>query len=190
MHGENQDADKLSENQEMDESLSNAMNTDDSRAGTDILTEQNEEFEKLQAEVDELKDKHLRLIAEFDNFRRRIAKERIEMGQTAGKDIIMSLLTVLDDMDRADKTMDKASDIGVVKEGVSLVFSKFRNILQQKGLKTMTVGVVEFNPDLHEAITEIQAPDESMSGKVIDVVEQGYYLNDKLIRHAKVVVGK
>ena len=121
---------------------------------------------------------------------RRNAKERIELVQTAGKDIIQSLLVVLDDVDRASKQLETTNDIKVLKEGISLVFNKLRSIMQQKGLKAMDAVNEEFNPDLHEAITEIPAPNAKMKGKVIDMVEAGYYLNDKLIRHAKVVVGK
>jgi molecular chaperone GrpE len=185
-----ENADNMAQNEEMDEALSNVLNSDDSRAGSELSEGGDEELEKLQAELAELKDKHLRLVAEFDNFRRRNAKERMELMQTAGKDILASLLVVLDDMDRADKNSESITDIDKLKEGIALVFTKMRNIMQQKGLKVMDAKNEEFNPDLHEAITEIPAPNNKMKGKVMDVVEQGYYLNDKLIRHAKVVVGK
>jgi len=185
----NENADNLSQNEEMDE-LSNMLNSDDSRAGSELPESNNDEVEKLQGEIAELKDKHLRLIAEFDNFRRRTAKERVELTQTAGKDILQSLLVVLDDVNRAAKQMETTDDIAVLKEGISLVFNKFKAIMQSKGLKEMEAHNTEFNADLHEAITEIPAPNNKMVGKVMDVVEQGYYLNDKLIRHAKVVVGK
>ncbi|MDR3680328.1 MAG: nucleotide exchange factor GrpE [Flavipsychrobacter sp.] len=145
---------------------------------------------KLELELQETKDKYLRLVAEFDNFRRRNAKENQELRKTAGKEIIESLLVVLDDTDRASKQLEKSTDIESVREGISLVFNKLRNILQQKGLKAMDAVNQTFDADLHEAITEIPAPNKNMVGKVIDVVEPGYYLNDKLIRHAKVVVGK
>jgi molecular chaperone GrpE len=184
-----ENADNLSQNEEIDEVLSNVLNADDSRAGDELTESNDEEIEKLQAEIAELKDKHLRMVAEFDNFRRRNAKERLELVQTAGKDIIQSLLVVLDDIDRAGKQLE-TTDPKLMKEGISLVFNKLRTILQQKGLKVMDAVNQEFNPDLHEAITEVPAPSEDMKGKIIDVVEQGYYLNDKLIRHAKVVVGK
>ncbi len=175
----------------MDEVLSNALNSDDSRGAGGYMEESNnEEEEKLKAEIAELKDKLLRQAAEFDNFRRRTAKERVELTQTAGKDILQSLLVVLDDVDRASKQLENTEDVTLIKEGISLVFSKFRNIMLQKGLKVMEANHEEFNPDLHEAITEIPAPNEKLVGKVLDVVEPGYYLNDKLIRHAKVVVGK
>jgi len=187
----NDNNDNLSQNEAMDEILSNVLNTDDSRAGTDLVDEGgDEEREKLLAEIAELKDKHIRQLAEFENFRRRQAKERMELQQTAGKDVIQSLLSTLDDVDRAEKQLETTTDIAIAKEGISLVFSKLRNTMQQKGLRKMEALNEEFNPDLHEAITEIPASTEDMKGKVVAEVESGYYLNDKLIRHAKVVVGK
>lgn len=145
--------------------------------------------EKMKAELDEQKDKYLRLFAEFDNFKRRNAKERVELIQTAGKDVIISLLEVMDDCDRAEKQLNESNDIAVQKEGVQLVFNKLRNKLQGKGLKAMESINTEFDVEKHEAITEIEVP-ESMKGKVVDEIEKGYYLNDKIIRFAKVVVGK
>ncbi|HMK04650.1 MAG TPA: nucleotide exchange factor GrpE [Ferruginibacter sp.] len=145
--------------------------------------------ENLQAELEEQKDKYLRLVAEFDNFKRRTAKEKIEMIQTAGKDVIISLLEVLDDWDRAEKQLEESGDLESNKEGVVLVFNKLRNILQSKGLKPMESINTEFDVEKHEAITEVPVP-EKMKGKVVDEVIKGYYLNNKLIRFAKVVVGK
>ena len=159
----NENADNLSQNEEMDE-LSNMLNSDDSRAGSELPESNNDEVEKLQGEIAELKDKHLRLIAEFDNFRRRTAKERVELTQTAGKDILQSLLVVLDDVNRAAKQMETTDDIAVLKEGISLVFNKFKAIMQSKGLKEMEAHNTEFNADLHEAITEIPAPSNKMVG--------------------------
>lgn len=183
--------DNLSQNEAMDDILSNFLNTDDSRAGVDSIDEgRDEERDKLMAENAELKDKLLRQLAEFENYKRRTAKERVELIQTAGKETIQSLLVVLDDIDRADKTLQTTTDLEVAKEGISLVFSKMRSIMQQKGLKKMEALNEEFDADLHEAITEIPAPNEKMKGKVMDVLESGYYLNDKLIRFAKVIVGK
>ena len=168
------------------------INTDDSISGTSHLNEpvtSEDEVEKLKSEIAELKDKYLRQVAEFENFRRRTAKERIEMIQTAGKEVITSLLDVLDDCDRAEKQL-QASDDTLLKEGIQLVFNKFRNTMQNKGVKPMQTIGTDFNPDQHEAITEIPAPTEAMKGKVIDEVMKGYFLNDKIIRFAKVVVGK
>jgi molecular chaperone GrpE len=148
-----------------------------------------DEHEKIQAELEEQKDKYLRLFAEFDNFKRRTAKERIELFQTAGKDVIVSMLEVLDDCDRAEKQIQTSEDVAVIKEGISLVFNKLRNTLSAKGLKPMQSINTDFDVEKHEAITEIDATD-TMKGKVVDDVEKGYYLNDKIIRFAKVVVGK
>jgi molecular chaperone GrpE len=145
--------------------------------------------EKLQDELEEQKDKYLRLVAEFDNFKRRNAKEKIDMIQTAGKDVILSLLEVLDDCDRAEKQLQESSDTDSHKEGLQLVFNKLRSKLQARGLKAMESVNTDFDVEKHEAITEIPVPD-AQKGKVVDEIEKGYYLNDKLIRFAKVVVGK
>ncbi len=169
------------------------INADSDVAGSNHLsnpTEEVSEVEKLQEEAAEWKDKYLRLVAEFDNFRKRNARERLELMQTAGKDVMVSLLDVLDDCDRAQKQVETSKDANAIKEGVLLVFNKLRNTLQAKGLKQMTSVGQEFNADLHEAITEIPAPTKDAAGKVIDQVQPGYYLNDKIIRFAKVVVGK
>ena len=144
----------------------------------------------LKAELAEQKEKFIRLYAEFDNFKRRNAKERVELIQTAGREVIQAMLEVVDDCERAEKQMQKTDDMGQVKEGIQLVFAKLRNILQSKGLKEMKSIGEEFNPDFHEAITEIPVPDENMKGKVVDEVEKGYTLNEKIIRFAKVLVGK
>jgi molecular chaperone GrpE len=145
--------------------------------------------EKLKQENAALNDKYLRLFAEFDNYKRRTQKERVELLQTAGKEIIVSLLAVLDDFDRANKAMENAVDVAPIKEGVALVHNKLKGLLVQKGLKDMESINTPFNTDLHEAITKIPAPTEDMKGKVIDELEKGYTLNDKVIRFAKVVVG-
>lgn len=144
---------------------------------------------KLKEELAQANDKYLRLYAEFDNFRRRTNKERLEERLTAGKDVITSLLPVLDDFDRAVKAMQTAADAEPVKEGVLLVQNKLKNILAQKGLKEMESKGAEFDADLHEGITNIPAPADDLKGKVVDELEKGYYLNDKVIRFAKVVVG-
>jgi molecular chaperone GrpE len=146
--------------------------------------------DKIQGELDELKDKYVRLVAEFDNFKRRNAKERIELIQTAGKEVITSLLDVLDDSDRAEKQIQTSKDLTQIKEGIQLVFNKLRNTLQSKGLKPMESIQTDFDVEKHEAITEIPAPTPALAGKVVDEVQKGYYLNDKIIRFAKVVVGK
>lgn len=147
------------------------------------------ELDQLKADLADQKDKYLRLMAEFENFKRRTAKERVDLIQTAGKDVIVSLLDVLDDCDRAEKQLTTSDDIALQKEGIQLVFNKIRSTMQAKGLVAMESVQKEFNVELHEAITEIPVPDD-MKGKVVDEVTKGYFLNDKIIRFAKVVVGK
>ena len=166
----------------------NVENTDTPVNETEQAPELSAE-EKLQAEVQQLNDKYLRLYAEFDNYKRRTQKERVELLQTAGKDVIVSLLPVLDDFDRALKAMETAADVAPVKEGILLVSTKLKNTLSQKGLKDVESINEPFNTDFHEAITNIPAPTEGLKGKVIDEVEKGYTLNDNVIRFAKVVVG-
>ena len=163
---------------------------DNSSAQGDTEEAARQEIEKLKAEVTEYKEKYLRQVAEFDNFRKRNSRERLELIQTAGKDVIVSLLDVLDDCDRAQQQVEKSLEDGPAKEGIILVFSKLRNTLYAKGLRPMDSKGQDFNPDLHEAVTEVPVPSPEMRGKVIDEVQKGYYLNDKIIRFAKVVVGK
>jgi molecular chaperone GrpE len=167
------------------------LNADENLSGTTHLNEPliNEpEIEVLRNELGEMKDKFIRKVAEFENFKKRSTKERIELIQTAGKEVIVDMLDVLDDCERAEKQMSTLEDQS--KEGVMLVFNKLKGLLTAKGLKPMETIGKEFNPDMHEAITEIPAPTEEQKGKVIDEVQKGYYLNDKIIRYAKVVVGK
>jgi molecular chaperone GrpE len=174
-------------NQEMD------INTDENQSGTSHLNEpvtEESEVEKLRSELEETKDKFMRKVAEFDNYKRRTAKEKVEMMQTAGKEVIIDLLDILDDTERAQKQMETSDDLQSVNEGMVLVFNKLRTILQSKGLRAMETIGQEFNPDLHDAITEIPAPTPDLKDKVVDEVMKGYYLGDKIIRHAKVVVGK
>ncbi len=148
------------------------------------------ENEELTIQVAELKDKHLRLFAEFDNFKKRNVKEKLEMMSSAARDTLSALLPVLDDFDRAKKNAEDESSTEPFSEGVMLVYNKLHNTLKNKGLQPMESTGEVFDPELHEAITEIPAPTEDMKGKVIDTIETGYLLNDKIIRYAKVVVGK
>ena len=151
--------------------------------------EQISDEEKFKAEASEWQNKYLRLYAEFDNFKRRTSKERLELLQIAGKDVIVDLLPVLDDFERAQKSIETATDIEAVKEGVKLVHHKLKNVLTNKGLKEMTAIGAEFDADVHEGITNIPAPSADLKGKVVDELEKGYYLNDKVIRFAKVIIG-
>lgn len=181
-----------SRHEDKDSEASINFNTDENVDGHQHLNEpveEESEMEKLKEQVEDLNDKYLRQAAEFDNFKRRNAKERIELIQTAGRDVITDLLDVLDDSERAQNQMDSTEDVQQIKEGVQLVFTKLRNTLSAKGLKPMEALNKDFNADLHEAITEIDAGKE-MKGKVVAEIQKGYYLNDKIIRFAKVVVGK
>jgi molecular chaperone GrpE len=145
---------------------------------------------RLKSELDEQKDKYVRLFAEFDNYRRRTSKESMELRQTAGKEVISSLLEVLDDVDRAENQLQESDADKTLKEGILLVFNKFRKVLQSKGLKAIETLYSNFDVEKDEAISEIEVPDEKLKGKVVAEIQKGYLLNDKLIRFAKVVVGK
>ncbi|TSD66190.1 nucleotide exchange factor GrpE [Inquilinus sp. KBS0705] len=145
--------------------------------------------EVFKQELSLANDKYLRLYAEFDNFRRRTIKEREEARKTEGKDVIVALLPVLDDFERALKAMETATDVAPVKQGIELIQTKLKNALAQKGLKEMVSIGTPFDADLHEAITNIPAPTDDLKGKVIDEMEKGYELNEKVIRFAKVIVG-
>ena len=151
-------------------------------------TEENE-VAKLKLELEEQKDKYLRLFSDFDNYRKRTAKERIELAKTAGEDFFKAVLPVLDDFERGLKAMNEAADVNALKEGVDLIYNKLNSTLIAKGLEPMTSIGNTFDADIHEAITNIPSPSEEMKGKVIDEVERGYTLNGKVIRYAKVIVG-
>ena len=146
--------------------------------------------ELMKQEIDQLNDKYIRLFAEFDNYKRRTAKERLDLMGSANKETVVSMLPVLDDFERAFKAFENANDVTALKEGVELIFTKFKNIMVSKGVKPMESIGQPFNIDFHEAITNIPAPSEELKGKVIDEVEKGYFLNDKVVRFAKVVVGE
>ena len=156
---------------------------------TELPEELADETEKIRAELAEQKEKYLRLYAEFDNYKRRSARERVELMQTAGREVIVSLLEVLDDCDRAEKQFAEGGQKDAMQEGVILVFNKLRSVLFAKGVKPMDCKGAAFNPDEHEAVSQVPVADEDLKGKVIEEIVKGYYLNDKIIRFAKVVVG-
>lgn len=145
--------------------------------------------EKLEEEVKSLNEKYLRLYSEFDNFRKRTIKERAELIKSGGSDVIKELLPILDDFERAMKSNEEIEDANGLKDGFELIYNKLKKTLEQKGLKEMEVVGEKFDSEIHEAITNAPAPSEDMKGKVIDQIEKGYYLNEKVIRFAKVVVG-
>ena len=175
------------------------------QSGADESNEEvDEEKENLKAECEdkaddlvlvkkayeELNDKHLPLQDKFDNYRKRTLKEKMELTKSAGESILTNILPVIDDFDRANQMLSEASDIKSVREGIELIYNKFLNFLNQNGVKEIDAKEVEFDTDLHEAITKIPAPKEDLKGKVVDCVQKGYTLNDKVIRFSKVVIGE
>ncbi|MBX2929095.1 MAG: nucleotide exchange factor GrpE [Saprospiraceae bacterium] len=165
------------------------ISTEDTQNQT-VLEEQPDPLEELRAENAELKDKYIRLYAEFDTFRRRMMKEKLDLINTAAQDTMAALLPVLDDFDRAKKSADQADSTEQFSEGVTLVYQKLHNVLRQLGLEPMDTQEQPFDPEYHEAIAEIPAPTEELKGKIIDTIANGYQLRGKIIRHAKVVIGK
>jgi molecular chaperone GrpE len=164
---------------------------------TETSEEKDEKTASFEAIVSELEnnlahinDKYLRLSAEFDNYRKRTLREKMELTRSAGESVMRNVLPVMDDVERAVYSMEQGLDPEAIREGVKLIFSKFKDFANQNGLKEIDAMGQVFNTDLHEAITKIPAPSEDMKGKVLDVIQKGYYLNDKVIRFAKVVVGE
>jgi len=149
-----------------------------------------DEISQLKADVEEQKDKYLRIYAEFENFKKRSRREKLDLLSTAARDTLSAMLPVMDDFDRAKNAAESDDNKEGFSEGVELVYNKFVGALSTKGLKAMESTGEVFDPELHEAIAEIPAPSEDMKGKIIDTTEKGYFLNEKIIRHAKVVVGK
>ncbi|MFA5243925.1 MAG: nucleotide exchange factor GrpE [Pedobacter sp.] len=187
---ENQNAENIDQKEILDKNKSGNEDVNTETEATETASEtQITEEDKLRAEATDWQNKYLRLYAEFDNFKRRTSKERLELLQMAGKDVISDLLPILDDFERAQKSIETATDMEAVAEGIRLIHHKLKNILAQKGLKEMESVGNEFNADIHEGITNIPAPSEDMKGKVLDELEKGYYLHDKVIRFAKVIIG-
>lgn len=174
------------------EPTDNQVQADDQEAQEEVKAIEMTDEERLTVELQEAKDKYLRLYSEFENFRRRTAKERLELIKTATEDLMVNLLPVLDDFERAGKSFDdEKTDKKSMAEGVQLISNKLKKALENKGLKPMDSDAgIAFDADKHEAITKIPAPEEKLKGKVVDVVEKGYYLDEKVIRFAKVVIGE
>lgn len=162
----------------------------DQMSNEETSTHEEEEANGQKDELAEIKDKYVRLVAEFDNYRKRTNKEKVDIIARASEKVMLSILEVIDDTDRAADQINNSDDIESLRTGVQLIFNKLRNVLQTNGLKEMESTGQVFDPELHDAVTEIPAPNKKERGKVVDTVQKGYYLNDKIIRHAKVVVGK
>ena len=165
----------------------NASGETTSESGEDV---QAKELEEVKEQLEVQKDKYLRLSAEFDNYRKRTMKEKAELVLNGGEKTISSILPVLDDFERALQNMEKTTDVNAVKEGVEIIYNKFMKVLRENGVKVIEAKGLPLNTDFHEAIAVIPAPEEALKGKVLDCVQNGYTLNDKVIRHAKVVVGE
>ena len=155
----------------------------------EIAPDEKDPIDGYKAEIAELKDKYLRLYADFENHRRRTAKEKLEMITAASADMVKSILPIVDDFERAKVSFDSSTDIEALKEGVDLIYTKLYKTLESKGLKPMVSKGEVFDVEIHESIAQFPAPSEDLKGKVIDEIEKGYYLNDKVIRYAKVIVG-
>lgn len=171
-----------------------AENTDNSADVSEQDSEEESseatELEKANAKIAELNDKYIRLVAEFDNYRKRVMREKAELIKNGGEKVVTAILPVLDDMERAEQTMDKAEDVNAVKEGVTLIIEKFMKLLKHEGLEKIEAVGQDFNTDFHEAIAMVPGQPDEMKGKVLDCVMNGYTLNEKVIRHAKVAVAQ
>jgi molecular chaperone GrpE len=163
--------------------------TDNEAEQTATEGQQTDPVEELKIELAELKDKYLRLYADFENFRRRTSKEKLELIATANADLMRAVLPVVDDFERAMQSFETTTEVEPLKEGVELIYSKFYKVLEGKGLKPMEAKGQAFDAELHESITQFPAPTEDLKGKVVDEIEKGYYLHDKVLRYAKVVIG-
>ncbi len=184
----NQDREEVKESVVQEEKKEKEQQKRSSKS--DKVTKLKKENEELRQELEELKDKYLRLFAEFDNYKKRVMREKMELLETAAKDTLSALLPVLDDFDRAKAVSEEEGSKEPFSEGVKLVYQKLNRTLKQLGLEAMETTGQDFNPDEHEAIAELPAPSEEMKGKILDTAEKGYKLKDQIIRHAKVVVGK
>jgi len=179
---------------EKEETIHSTAKTGKTRGDINKTTDQREKIKSKMAsyeeKIKELTDKYLRLSAEFDNYRKRTLKEKIELTKSAGEELLKNILPVMDDFERGIKTVNNAGDITAIKEGIDLIYNKFKDFLNQNGVREIDAKEKEFNIDLHEAVTKIPAAKKDLKGKVVDVIEKGYTLNDKVIRYSKVVIGE
>lgn len=183
------DKNESPEQEILEEKKMETENTSGKKAGEDSANE-TDNVEMLGKKLMEMNDKYLRLSAEFDNYRKRTLKEKMELTKSAGEQLLMNILPVVDNFERALKSMDTATDVAALKAGVDLIYANFKDFLGRNGVKEIEATGCDFNTDVHEAVTLIPAPTPEMKGKVIDCVQKGYFLNDKVIRFAKVVVGE
>ncbi|MBX0332771.1 nucleotide exchange factor GrpE [Pontibacter sp. HSC-14F20] len=183
------DIKKEQENAELQDNTANTEENNGQEQAEETVEESGSETQ-AEAELAEMKDKYIRLMAEFENFRRRTNKERMDLLKTANEDLMSELLPVLDDMERARQSMEATKDVDALLQGLELVFHKLKHVTQLKGLKPIVINAGDnFDSDYHEAVTQIPAPSEELKGKIVDVIEKGYTLNEKVIRFAKVIIG-
>jgi len=166
------------------------MNTQVKDTGVTQEVDDVSKEEKLADELAKEKDKFLRLFAEFENYKKRTARERLDLIETAGSSVMLSIIPILDDFERALSHIEEDKEAEELRKGVTLIYQKLLTTLEQKGLKEMESKGKDFDPDFHQALTEIETPDKKMKGKVVEVIEKGYFIGEKILRHAKVVVGK
>ncbi len=178
------------ENPEIKGTADNSENAQGIESTEQAADQIEDELEMMAQKCIELNDKNLRLMAEFDNYRKRTLKERIDLLKTASENVLIGMLPLIDDFERAIKATETSEEIQAVKDGVDLIYTKFIAFLLQNGVKTIPTDNETFNTDLHEAITTFPAPTEDLKGKIIDCASKGYTLNDKVIRFSKVVVGE
>jgi molecular chaperone GrpE len=197
---DNKDNTKQNERSQKDNSgvdTEKKQSTDDTAGSIKTEGEANTESDKdarplisVEEKLAEMQDRYLRLSAEFDNYRKRTLREKIELTKHAGENILISIIPVMDDFERALKLMETAADCVAMKSGIDLIYNKFNEFLKQNGIREIESLNKDFNVDLHEAVTKVSVQDESMRGKVVDVIVKGYWLNDKVMRFSKVVVGE
>lgn len=186
---EEKDLSKQVENEPNEQCPENVETLTDETAAQEDSAPEKKELEELQAKYDKLNDTYLRTLAEYDNYRKRSIREKSDLLKSGGETVLINILSVVDDFERGMASMENAQDIQSVKEGTTLIYNKLQSFLKQNGVTVIETEHKEFDTDLHEAITTIPAPDESLKGKIIDCVQKGYFLHDKVIRFAKVVVG-
>ncbi|ALO14697.1 nucleotide exchange factor GrpE [Salinivirga cyanobacteriivorans] len=190
---DNKDENKESSEKE-EETKDHKKSTKDSKAKSSKKGKKKdpkeEKIQELGEQVEKLNDRYMRLQAEFDNYRKRTIKEKADLLKSAGEDVLKDMLPVIDDMDRAIETIEAAEDKDAIKAGMQLIDQKFKEFVKQKGVSEIDAMHQEFDTDVHEAMTKIPAPKEELKGKVVDVIQKGYKLNDKVIRFAKVVIGE
>lgn len=188
---ENQDSNvEVVQSSDLDSEQNQEQTNENTETSDETPEQESDELSVVKKELEELKDKHLRLQAEFDNYRRRTLKEKAELISTAGEKVLKDLLPVIDDLDRALESTASATDVDAVREGLDLIVNKFQTFLKSSGVSEIEAKEQDFDADKHEAVTKFPAPSEDLKGKVIDVVQKGYTINGKVMRFAKVVVGE